>query len=627
MLDKTAAKIQVLSDDLANQIAAGEVVERPASVVKELVENSIDADATHIQVEIEAGGKNRIQITDNGTGMDADDAQLAFSRHSTSKITAADDLAGIRTLGFRGEALPSIASVARVRLNTASDENRGGTQVCIEAGKVLSVKDIARSRGTDLEVAQIFYNTPARKKFLKGDSTEFSHIVQVVTQQALARPAIHFTLKHNGREIINTLPTEHLLYRIADLFGNDMAKELLEVNMEQGGYRLQGFVSSPIYTRASRSAQYCFINGRYVRDKVILHATQQGYSHLLPKGRHPVIFLMLAMDATLLDVNVHPSKAEVRFAYQQEVHSLVSGGVRRALSVKEGDGLPSPEEAPLDAHAEAPAEASDTVAEREAVYNPSPAQNRKSPQQHFDRHAYSNRSGSDYSQALRMMAPGGGAAVSTGADSRQQPVFFDGKPQPVSRLIYSEFEPLGQLDRSFIVMQGKEGIVVVDQHVAHERILYERFRNAAHNRKIEVQQLLFPQNVALSPAEAALLLAQREKLAELGLDFEPFGANEFVVRSVPAVLKNNDPAEILKEIAQLLPRQDDPKVVEEKFEDILIMMSCRNAIKVNHTLNMDQIRNLIADLEQTEMPFTCPHGRPIALFFDINDILRKFLRK
>ncbi len=623
VLDQTASRIRILSDDLANQIAAGEVVERPASVVKELVENSIDAGATRILVDIEAGGKKRIQITDNGTGMNAEDARLAFSRHSTSKIAAAEDLAGIRTLGFRGEALPSIASVAKVRLKTAVDESRGGTQVVIEGGGDPAVKDIARARGTDLEVAQIFFNTPARKKFLKGDSTEFSHIVQVVTQQALARPHIHFTLKHNGREIINTLPTEQLLYRIAELFGNEMAKELLPVKMQEGGYYLEGFVSSPIYTRSNRSAQYCFINGRCVRDKVILHATQQGYSHLLPKGRHPVIFLMLSMDATLLDVNVHPSKAEVRFAYQQEVHRLVSEGVRRALSTKVSEPFPQAQELAT--------EETQSVAEPSVSYNAPPTPGRAPASWKPDRPAFSNPAGEGFTQALRMMATGCGPADASArqrADAeRQRPVFFDSTPQPVSRLIFSEFEPLGQLDRSFIIMQGKAGMVVVDQHVAHERILYERFRNAARNRKIEVQQLLFPQNVELPPGEAELLNAQREKLGELGLDFEPFGANTFVVRAVPAILKNNDPEEILKEIAQLLPRQDDPKIVEEKFEDILIMMSCRNAIKVNHTLNLDQIRKLIADLEQTEMPFTCPHGRPIALFFDIDSILKKFLRK
>ena len=320
---------------LANQIAAGEVVERPASVVKELVENSIDAGATRIQIDIEKGGKNLIQVADNGMGMSGEDAQLAFSRHATSKIASAEDLEGILTLGFRGEALPSIASVAKVRLSTASDENQGGTLAVFEGGAGGSFKDIACPRGTTIEVAQLFFNTPARRKFLKGDSTEFSHIAQVVTHQALAHSHIHFNLKHNGREIINTLPTEQFLYRIAELFGAELVKELVKVEKETEDYKLEGYVSSPIYTRANRSAQYCFINRRFVRDKVILHATQHGYSHLLPKGRHPVIFLDLTMDPKLLDVNVHPSKAEVRFAYQQEVHQLVSEGVRNALSRNE----------------------------------------------------------------------------------------------------------------------------------------------------------------------------------------------------------------------------------------------------------------------------------------------------
>lgn len=620
-LEKKTTRIRILPEELANQIAAGEVVERPASVVKELVENSIDARSTRILIDIESGGKGMVRVTDNGVGMPKEDAEKAFARHATSKITSSGDLEVIRTLGFRGEALPSIASVARVRLMTASDENQGGTQVAVEGGGAPSVKDYSRPRGTTVEVAQIFFNTPARKKFLKGDTTEFSHITQVVTQQALANPRIHFTLTHNGREIINTLPTEQLLYRIAELFGAELAKELVPVHMENEDYHLEGYLSSPVFTRSSRSAQYCFINHRFIRDRVILHATQQGYSHLLPRGKHPVIFLFLSMDPKLFDVNVHPSKAEVRFAFQQEVHRLVSAGVRKALSgdggapevqletVPGGADIPiSPAPSPSQKVPESPKGTRDDSCQAPGTYSPE------------QRHRLAN--------ALeRMYQSHTGASSSREVHLEQRPLIFDHKPIPVSNLIYSEFEPLGQVDRSFIILQGKRGILLVDQHVAHERILYERFRNAAKNRKIEIQKLLFPQSVELTPAEAELLTPQLEKLKELGLELEPFGPSEFLLRSVPAILKNNDHARIVKEIVELLPRQEDPAVLRERYEDILIMMSCRNAIKVNHSLDMDQIRKLIFDLEQTEMPFTCPHGRPIALFFDIEDILKKFLRK
>jgi DNA mismatch repair protein MutL len=614
------SSIRVLPEALSNQIAAGEVVERPASVVKELVENSIDAGATRIQIDIEAGGKSLIKVTDNGLGMSGEDAPLAFARHATSKIAHPEDLEIIATLGFRGEALPSIASVAKVRLSTTSDENQGGTLVSVEGGTMAAVKDIACPRGTTLEVAQLFYNTPARKKFLKGDSTEFSHISQVVTQQALANPKIQFNLKHNGREIINTLPTDQLLYRIAELFGADLAKELVTVHRDSGSYKLQGYISSPIYTRSNRSAQFCFINQRFIRDKVILHATQQGYSHLLPKGRHPVIFLDLSMDPKLLDVNVHPSKAEVRFAFQQEVHQLVSEEVRNALSRNEKASL-----------AASPEEPESRVAERETGYSSPQGQEVRSfhpPARSDVTDYFASRDHKPLSNAMETLyKPHGGTPHRPVAGGDQKLIYYDQKPVPVSSLIFSEFEALGQLDNSFIVLQGKKGMVIIDQHVAHERILYERFRNAAKNKKIEVQQLLFPIAVEFSPGESELLSLHLEKLADWGLELEAFGKNEFLLRSVPAILKNNDHEHILRDIVELLPRQGESQVLHEKYEDILIMMSCRNAIKVNHPMGPDQIAKLISDLEQTEMPFTCPHGRPIALFYDIEDLLRKFLRK
>lgn len=603
---KTVPQIRVLSDELANQIAAGEVVERPSSVVKELVENSIDAGATLIRLDIEGGGKKKIHIMDNGRGMAPEECLLAFSRHATSKISQFEDLENIQSLGFRGEALPSIASVAKVRCTSSRDENEGGKLIIVEGGELVEQKDTACPRGTTLEVAQLFYSTPARSKFLKGDSTEFSHITQVVTQQALANPYIQFHLTHNGREVINTLPTDQLHYRIAELFGADLAKSLLEVEAQSGDYQLSGFVSSPVYTRSSRNAQYCFINGRFVRDKVILHATQQGYSHLLPKGQHPAMFLYLKMDPKLLDVNVHPSKAEVRFAFQQDVHQFVAHGVRAALEKNQQVDMATAREEP-----DIPLQEQGHHSSRQPSYQPPRWVEESHPPQQ-----------GDLSNALRtMLSPD---------DTHSTPHkvnWFDKAPTPVSNLIYSEFEPLGQLDRSFIVMQGKQGILVVDQHVAHERILYERFRAAAKNRKVEVQQLLFPLPIELSAEETEILTPHLKRLLDLGLELESFGKNEFLLRSVPAILKNGDHEKLLRETIESLPKEVHDDVLNEKYEDVLIMMSCRNAIKVNHTLNLDQIRKLISDLEQTSMPYTCPHGRPISLLFDMDDILKKFLRK
>jgi|TARA_B110000438_G_scaffold60530_1_gene60726 DNA mismatch repair protein MutL len=603
--------VRILSDDLANQIAAGEVVERPMSVVKELVENSIDAESTRILIEIEQGGKKLIRVTDNGCGMSLGDAELSFLRHATSKISSSSDLEKIVSLGFRGEALPSIASVSKVRMTTSADEHLGGVIVSIDGGVSGQTKETSCPHGTTIEVSQLFYNTPARKKFLKGDGTESSHITQVVTQHALAHPQIHFTLLHNGRKVIDVLPTDQALYRIAELFGGELAKELVQVETEYGDYHLEGFISSPVYTRSSRSAQYCYVNRRFVRDKVILHSTQQGYSHLLPKGQHPAIYLFLSMDPKLFDVNVHPAKAEVRFAFQQEVHRFVSEAVKGALSSSKKVPLKNMNQLESKFYLSPQSKQTGFSNSHLSSYPKDQSSVRLSSEMSF-----TDNDSSGFSDCLGSVNP-----------SSPQIEIFHEKPSAVSNLIYSEFEPLGQLDRSFILMQGKPGILVVDQHIAHERVLYDRFKNTAKYKKVEVQKLLFPLTLEFSPNEIELLVRHQKSLSELGLELELFGKNEFLLRTVPAILKNNDKEEILREIVDMLPSQKYEEALNEKFEQILIMMSCRNAIKVNTNLNLDQIRKLIFDLQETEMPYTCPHGRPIALLYDMNSILKKFLRK
>lgn len=610
--------IQILSDDLANQIAAGEVVERPASIVKEVVENSIDAGATRISIEIEEAGKKSIRVSDNGSGMEPEDARLAFKRHATSKIQSASDLECIQSLGFRGEALPSIASISRVRMATGTGKGRNGTEISIEGGGACQVKEIAFSQGTTIEVNQIFYNTPARQKFLKRDSTEASHITQVVQQQALAHPEIQFSLLHNGRQLLATLPTDQALYRIAELFGAELSKELIRVESDDGTYRIEGFISSPVYTRSNRNTQYCFINSRFIRDRVLLSATQQGYSHLLPRGQHPVLFLFMTMDPGLLDVNVHPAKAEVRFAFQQDVYRFVSHAVQDALQQNkksftiEGDDSAPGQGRDLRPSLDVPGHLPASVPSSGSIQGLSQTEPGKG----------------DWSrglQALYSPAPSVDRGRGVEADSRQIE-FFGQKPKPVSDMVFSEFQPVGQLNNSFILMQGPKGVLVVDQHVAHERVLYERFREAADNKKIEVQDLLFPLTIEFSPAEAQALSEHLESLRELGMFLEPFGKDGFLLRSVPAILKNQDQESIVREVAGRLIREEKDHTLQNKMEDIMIMMSCRNAIKVNHPMELDQIRKLMYDLEHTQMPYTCPHGRPIALLFEMNDILKKFQR-
>lgn len=611
--------IQILSDDLANQIAAGEVVERPASIVKEVVENAIDAGATRISIEIEEAGKKSIRVSDNGSGMEPEDARLAFERHATSKIKSASDLESIQSLGFRGEALPSIASISRVRMATGTGKGRNGTEISIEGGGASKVKEIAFSKGTTIEVNQIFYNTPARQKFLKRDGTEASHITQVVQQQALAHPEIQFSLHHNGRQLLATLPTDQALYRIAELFGAELSKELIRVESDDGTYRIEGFISSPVYTRSNRNTQYCFINSRFVRDRVLLSATQQGYSHLLPRGQHPVLFLFMTMDPGLLDVNVHPAKAEVRFAFQQDVYRFVSHAVQDALQQNKKSFTPMGDDS-------APGGQHRDMSPSLDVPGHQPV---SAPSQGSTPGAYQPEPGrGDWSRGLEALykpAPSMDRGRSVEADSRQIE-FFGQKPKPVSDMVFSEFEPVGQLNNSFILMQGPKGVLVVDQHIAHERVLYERFREAADNKKVEIQDLLFPLAVEFPPAEAQALAEHVGSLRELGMHLETFGKDGFLLRAVPALLKNHDQESMIREVAGRLIREEKDHTLQGKMEDIMIMMSCRNAIKVNHPMELDQIRKLLHDLEQTKMPYTCPHGRPIALLFEMNDILRKFQR-
>ncbi len=624
--------IKVLPEKLANQIAAGEVVDRPASVVKELVENAVDAGARKIRIEIEGAGKNTIRISDNGGGMVPQDAALAFERHATSKVTTAEDLFGIETLGFRGEALPSIASVSRIRLTTGTAEGGGaGTEVVIEGGNAPVIREMAHSTGTAVEVSDLFFNTPARKKFLKADSAETRSIIQVITQQALAWPEIAFQFVNGGRKVIDTLSTDQVLYRIAELFGADMTRELISVDQKEGSLHVKGFVSSPVFTKSNRNAQYCFINSRFVKDKVILSATQLGYSHLLPRGQHPAIFLFLSMDPKEVDVNVHPAKAEVRFAHQQEVHLFIMRAVKNALRdnfkpeamSSPGSNEPSSGmaqighqdyERPIGSSGEAfpmPVTPSNNLVKT------SEASGTECPSSLFEKGSWQQIVGS----------PGETANEGKWGGSSGPVNLFDSAPRPVSDMIYSDFEPIGQLNSSFIIMQGPRGVLVVDQHIAHERVLYERFREAATRKSVEVQTLMFPLAVEFSPAETAVVTEHLSWLNEMGLEMEALGPQGFILRSVPAILKNQDHEDVLRNIARTLGGGQEGDPLQDKYDEVQIMMACRQAIKINHPLNLPQIQKLIYDLEQTEMPFTCPHGRPIALLFEMDSILRKFHRK
>ena len=430
---------------------------------------------------------------------------------------------------------------------------------------------------------------------------------------------------HNGRKLINVRKSEQFIYRIAELMGSDLVKELVPVELSDNSYRIEGYVSNPVFTRGTPSSQYFFVNNRFIKDKVVLHAIQQGYSHLLPKGQYPVIFLYLKMDPRLVDVNVHPAKAEVRFAYQQDVHRFVSEAIRTAIAHNEPI-VKMPEEEQFVPESSSLINGNTQEIERPLVPNRGsdepvePFWSGNKPINVSKENLDIFYSNSEFKQDEQHLS-------SSSKSCSGQRVVFDGKLMPVSRLMYSEFEPLGQLNQSFIIMQGNQGILVVDQHIAHERILYERFRNAAQKRAIEVQALLFPKSIEVLPDEAETLLPHLDMLKGLGLELEFFGVNGFLLRSVPTILKKDDGEKLVRDVINELQINGKIDAIDDKYEDLVVMMSCRNAIKVNHTLDMDQIRKLLYDLEQTEMPYTCPHGRPISLLIEMDGILKKFLRK
>ncbi|MBI4641651.1 MAG: DNA mismatch repair endonuclease MutL, partial [Candidatus Tectomicrobia bacterium] len=599
-------RIRILPDDLANKIAAGEVVERPASVVKELVENSIDAEAHHITIEIRSGGKQFIRVIDDGSGMDRDDALLAFERHATSKIRTPDDLGQIRTLGFRGEALPSIAAVSRVTLITATRENRVGTKVLIDGGIVGDVADTGAPPGTSVEVRQLFFNIPARRKFLKSDGTELSHITSAITCQALAHPHIHFRLIHDGKSLINAVPTHDILERLASLFGLDFARTLLKVESESSYGIIKGFVSKPSATRATRSHHYFFVNRRHIRNGTINHALYDAYHTLLPVNRHPAAFLFLEVSPRVIDVNVHPSKIEVRFDNQNELFNLVKEGIRRHLV--------TPSEALLQEvlprhKAEGLSTRSESLPQRERTIEALGRFLSHQEEKSYDAQRFENP---------KIMTP-------KREVSSLKSTAMKGDHALLKFPSLSELRPLGQIHRSFIVVESRNGLVLIDQHAAHERILYTRLIESVEKASLDVQNLLFPQSLHLSQGEAILLKEHLDQLKMLGFEIEEFGQQTFLIRSIPALLAERDYGLLLRDILDKIQSYGTVPALHDMIDDFLTLMACHSAIRANQSLEKEEIERLIRDLEQTEISFKCPHGRPAIVELTLEEIEREFL--
>jgi len=601
------AKIRVLPDHVANQIAAGEVVERPASVAKELVENSIDAGATRITIEIEAGGRRLLKISDDGEGMVRDDAILAFERHATSKIRASGDLIAIGTLGFRGEALASIASVAKVELLTSIEGAAAGTRVAIEGGRMRDVKDAAHPRGTTISVRDLFFNVPARRKFLRSEATETFHLTNLVTHYALAHPEIAFTFVNNGREVVRAVAAKDLRERAYQIFGEEFLENLLEVD---GGNpqvaRVTGFVSAPRDRRTSRDSQYLFVNRRFVRDRMIGRSLSEGYRSILPYGVYPAALLFIETPLEEVDVNVHPAKTEVRFRRPDAVADAVREAVRSALARNEY--VPQiPQIPPIETPQPqtAAAAVASTPPQPRIEFTPLP-------------------SGDDIARDIEEMI----RSASVTSVSKTPPLNSAEKlvREVTPEDLPSNIRPLGQLEESFIIATDDEGLLLIDQHVAHERVLFDKYRALESERRTESQQLLVPETFDLTPAQAAVFDQVAPEMEVYGFELMRLSGRTVAIRAVPADLPAGEARNMLAELLDTVDAENKSSARETMRDEIAASLACHAAIKVNMSLTPEKMRWLIDRLLQTSSPTTCPHGRPVILRLKMRDILKGFHR-
>jgi len=598
------SKIRVLADHVANQIAAGEVVERPASVAKELVENSIDAGATRITIEIEAGGRRLLKVADDGEGMVRDDAVLAFERHATSKIRESEDLAAIGTLGFRGEALASIASVAKIELTTCTEGAASATRVTIDGGRMRNVKDAAHPRGTTIVVRDLFFNVPARRKFLRAEATETYHLTNLVTHYALAHPEIAFTFVNNGREVVRAAAAKDLRERAYQIFGGEFLENLLEVNGGHGEVaRVSGYVSAPRDRRTSRDSQYLFVNRRFVRDRMIGRSLSEGYRSILPHGVYPAALLFIETPLEEVDVNVHPAKTEVRFRRQAAVADAVREAVRAALA-NAAYVRPEPPPPPItyvQTAAAAPQPRIDFV--------PPPAPSIPIP------------SGDEIARDVAVMIEQSVKSVVPPVPSAEK-IAREVEPESLS----ANIRPLGQLDESFIIATDDQGLLLIDQHVAHERVLFDKYRALEAERRTDSQQLLVPETFDLTPAQSAVFDQLAPELESYGFELMRLSGRTVAINATPADLPASEARNMLAELLDTVDAEKKTSARDTLRDEIAASLACHAAIKVNMPLAPEKMRWLIDRLLLTSSPTTCPHGRPVILRLNRKDILKGFHR-
>jgi DNA mismatch repair protein MutL len=598
-----AGKILVLPDDVVSRIAAGEVIERPAAVVKELVENSLDAGAHSIGVDVKDGGLGLIRVTDDGEGMSREDAPRAFERHATSKLRSDRDLWSIRTMGFRGEALPSIAAVSDVRVATATRMARVGTEFQVKAGRIGRILDAPPVAGTRIEVTDLFHNQPARKKFLKSISTEFAHVSRVIQQAALAWPSVHFRLTHNGQEILNLPAVSSDRDRVAQVFRRDFVEQSVALSAALPGASVSGFAIDAVHARTSRTPQELFVNRRPVRNSAVFHAVAEGYGSFLSKGHHPLFVLFLDVDPELVDVNVHPTKREVRFSDGETIHQLVRRAVRSALGV--GDRVPLAERGSGNTFATAGGNVASMAIEPPR-----------------------RRGGSSAAGPLPRSVENGASLRQEGSRPGEdiQTAFANEAAEPYIRVPSSEVTALGQLNRTFLIVQVGGDLTVIDQHTAHERVLFERLYRAWTERGIQSQPLLIPEPVELSAPQAALLQRHQEDLEKLGLGLEPFGATAVLLRAVPAGVGRLDPRTLMEDILDDLVQWEVASGFEAKVRPVLASLACHGAVRSGRSMELPEIKTLVEDWIAEGKVTTCPHGRRTCFTLSTTDLEKMFGR-
>jgi DNA mismatch repair protein MutL len=633
--------IHQLSPSVVNKIAAGEVIERPASVLKELLENSVDARARRIDVTVDKGGGELIRVADDGCGIAADELPLAVAAHATSKISSADDLFSVGTLGFRGEALASIAEVSRLVIRSRTAEAASGAEQEVVGGERRGVAPCGCPIGTTIEVRNLFFNTPVRHKFLRSTQTEMGHTIEALTRLALAHPQIHFTLTHNGRTVHDLPPVEDVRQRIAAFFGQDLADDLLEIASMHDGVSVRGYVANPMHSRATGRMQYLFLNGRAIRDRALQHALTEAYRGLLLTGRQPICFLRLDMPAELVDVNVHPTKQEVRFQDAGRLYSQLLGTLRTKFLTTD-----------LTARGKSPANWQPTSSEDDKSSSVGGASQLVSWAK--EQLGQRSRERIDSANGLSFRE----SALTTQLDLSREPLqlhrvdvpafrpfHIDGSPQSfaersesasiaadATRIEHASHANLSngpnalQVHNRYLVVETDAGIEVIDQHALHERILYEQLRDKVLGGTLESQRLLVPEPVDLTATEAAAALEHVELLARLGIEVQPFGGETVLVSSYPAMLANWAPADVLRELVERLLAGGKTPEARDLLDDLLQMFACKAAVKFGDRLTPEEVAALLSQRHLAQDPHHCPHGRPTALVFTREDLDRQFKR-